>query len=178
MSLVCPSIDTQFICQFWARSGLGNMSKTIEYPAKCGVHAVIRFLYFWTSDEECCPQVLSAFMTILGRIGYCSCNKEAPEAFSMANVWSPTINRSLWFSSLSSYETVVGGQQFGAMSCKPAQLTELAESTGGWLLWRGYWKVGTTLRKMSTLARRLWREVAGRCGSMLKINYFWFSLRF
>ena len=71
---------------------------------------------------------------------------------------------SLWFSSLTSYETVVGGQYFDTMSCRPAQRRELAASTGGWLLCRGYWKVGTTLRKMSTSERRLCREVAGRCG--------------
>ena len=36
-------------CQFWACSEPVNMPKTIESPAKCGVHAVIRFLY---SEKE------------------------------------------------------------------------------------------------------------------------------
>ena len=68
MSLVCQSIVTHHTCQFWARSEPVNMLKTIESPAKCGVRAVIRFTYFRTSDEECCPQVLSFFRTMLGRI--------------------------------------------------------------------------------------------------------------
>ena len=45
MSLVCPSIATHSTCQFWAHSEPLNMPKTIESPAKCGVHAVIWFLY-------------------------------------------------------------------------------------------------------------------------------------
>ena len=68
MSLVCPSITTHRTCQLWARSESVNTPKTIESPAKCGVHTVIRLLYFRTSDEECCTQILSFFMTILGRI--------------------------------------------------------------------------------------------------------------
>ena len=44
MSLVCPSIATHRTCQFWARSESVNMPKTIV-PAKCGVRAVIRFIY-------------------------------------------------------------------------------------------------------------------------------------
>ena len=45
MSLVCPSIATHRIYHLWARSEPVNMPKTIETPAKCGVRAVIRFLY-------------------------------------------------------------------------------------------------------------------------------------
>ena len=67
-SLVCPSIATHRICQFWARSEPMNMPKTIASPVKYWVRAVIRFLYFRTSDVERCTQVLSFFMTILGRI--------------------------------------------------------------------------------------------------------------
>ena len=68
MSLVCQSIATHCTYQFWARSEPANTLKTIVSPAKCGVRAVIRFLYFRTSYEECCAQVLSFFITILGRI--------------------------------------------------------------------------------------------------------------
>ena len=45
MSLVCPSIATHRTCQFWAHSEPVNMPKTIESPTRCGVHAVILFLY-------------------------------------------------------------------------------------------------------------------------------------
>ena len=45
MSLVCSSIATHRTCQLRARSEPVNMPKTIESPAKCRVHAVIRFLY-------------------------------------------------------------------------------------------------------------------------------------
>ena len=115
MSLVCPSIGTNRTCQFWAHSEPVNMPKTIESPTKCGVRAVIRFLYFRTSDEECCPQVLPFFMTILGRIlqlqqrdswsvfdGKCLITRHHPPGFG-----------ALRFSSLSPCETVVGGQHFG-----------------------------------------------------------------
>ena len=67
MSLVCPSIATHSTYQFSVRSEPVNMLKTIATPAKCGVRTVIRFLYFRTSYEECCPQVLPFFMTILDR---------------------------------------------------------------------------------------------------------------
>ena len=120
--LVCPSVATHRTCQFCARSEPVNMPKTIESPAKCGVLAVIQFLYFGTSDVECCPQVLSFFITILGRIlqpqrrgswsvfnGKCLITHHHPPGIG-----------SLWFSSLSSYETVVGGLHFGTMSCRTA----------------------------------------------------------
>ena len=45
MFLVCPSITTHWMCQFWAHNDPINMSKTIESSTKCEVHAVIRFLY-------------------------------------------------------------------------------------------------------------------------------------
>ena len=48
MSLVCPSIATRRTCQFWARSEPVNLPKTIV-SGKCGVHAVIRFIY---SEKE------------------------------------------------------------------------------------------------------------------------------
>ena len=45
MCLVCASIATHRTFQLWARSEPVNMPKAIESPAKCGVRAVIRFLY-------------------------------------------------------------------------------------------------------------------------------------
>ena len=77
---------------------------------------------------------------------------------------------SLWLSSLSSYETVSRRTTFWHRQWAADQRRELTESTGGWLLWRGYSKVGTTLWKMSTSERRLCREVADRCSYMLKIE--------
>ena len=122
MSLVCPSIATHRTCQFWARSELVNMPKTIGSPTKCGELAVIRLLYFRTSDEECCSQVLSFFMTMLGRILQLqqrgSCN--VFDGNCLITHHHPPGLGSLWFSSLSSYETVVGGQHFGTMICRPA----------------------------------------------------------
>ena len=119
MSLVCPSIAIHRTCQSWAPSEPINMLKIIVTPAKCGVRAVIRFLY---SDEECCPQVLSFFITMLGRTlqlqqrgswsvfdGKCLITHHHPPGLG-----------SLWFSSLSSYETVVGGQYFGKVRCRAA----------------------------------------------------------
>ena len=45
MSLVCPSIASGRSCQFWACSEHVSMPRTIQSPAKCEVHAVIRFLH-------------------------------------------------------------------------------------------------------------------------------------
>ena len=164
LSLVCPSIATHHTCQFWARSEPINMPKTIishqMWSAYCNSIPLFR-----TSDEECCLQVLS-FMIIFGR----TLKLQQRGSWSVfdgkcliTHHHSPGLG-SQGFSSLSSYETVVGGQHFGTMSCRPVQCRELAESTGGWLLWWEYWKVGTTLWKMSTLEHRLCRAVAGRCG--------------
>ena len=82
-----------------------------------GIHATIST----HRDEECCPQVLSFFMTMLGRIlplqqrgswnvydGKCLITHHHPPALGF-----------LWFSSLSSYETVVVRQHSGTMSCRP-----------------------------------------------------------
>ena len=136
MSLVSTSIATHRICQFWAHSEPINM------------RAVIQFLY----SEQAMRNVVLRYCPSSWQYSaaYCSCNKEAPPGLD-----------SLWFSSLSSYETVIGGQlaQWAADQCR-----ELAESTGGWLLWWGYWKLGTMLWKMSMSEHRLCREVAGRWG--------------
>ena len=121
MSLVCPSIATHSTYQFWSRSEPVHMPKTMESPAKCGVRVVIRFLYFRTSDEECCPQVLSFFMTILGRILQLQ-QRGSWSVFDvkyLITLHHPPGLGSLWFSSLSSYKTVVEGRHFGTMNCRP-----------------------------------------------------------
>ena len=61
MCLVCPSITTHHTCQFSAPSEHVNMPKTIEFPTKCGSACCNSIPLFRTSDEECCPQVLSFF---------------------------------------------------------------------------------------------------------------------
>ena len=121
MSLVYPSIATYRTCYFWKRSEPVSMSKTIVscqmWSACCNSIPLFR-----TSDEEYCPQVLSFFMTMLGRMlqvqqrgswsvfyGKCLITHHHPPGLGP-----------MWFSSLSSYETVVGGQHFGTMSCRPA----------------------------------------------------------
>ena len=67
MSLVCPSIAMHRTCQFWARSESINMPKRIVFcqmwSACCNLIPLFR-----KSGEECCLQVLSFFMTVLGRI--------------------------------------------------------------------------------------------------------------
>ena len=57
----------------------------------------------------------------------------------------------------------IGTHTFWYRQWTANQHRELAESTGDWLLWWGYWKVCTTLWKMSMPEWRLCREVAGRC---------------
>ena len=88
MSLVCPSIATHLTCQFWARSEPINMPKTIESPAKCGVLAVIKFLYWEQATRNV---VLRYYPSWKCSAVYSSCNKEAPEAFSLGSVWSTII---------------------------------------------------------------------------------------
>ena len=174
ISLVCLSIATYSSCQFWAHNEPVNMPKTIQSPAKCGVCAVIQFLY----SEQAMKNVVPRYCPSLWQCSaaYCSLQQIGSWNVIDGKCWithyHPPGLGSLWFLSLSSYETVVvslssyetvvGGQHFGTMSCRPCR--ELAESTGGWLPGRWYWKVGTTPRKMSTSERRLCREVAGRCG--------------
>ena len=162
MSLVCPWIATHHTCQFWVRSEPVNMPRTIESPAKCGVSVVIPFLYSEQGTRS--PQVLFFFMTMLGHILQLQ-QKIFWSVFGgkclITHHHAPGLG-SLWFSSLSSYETVVGGQHLAQWAAD--QRRELLKAQTGCLLWRGYWKVGTTLRKMSTSERLLCREVAGGCG--------------
>ena len=91
ISLVCPSIATHHTCQFWARSEPINILKTIESPAKCGVCAVIQLLYSEKATRNVVLRYCPSSWQCLAE--HCSCNKAAPEAFSMGSVWSPTIIR-------------------------------------------------------------------------------------
>ena len=66
MSLVCPSIAIHRTCQFWAHSEPVNVPKTIERVSRQMWSACCNSIpLFGTSDEECCPKVLSFFMTML-----------------------------------------------------------------------------------------------------------------
>ena len=89
MSLVCPSIATHSTCEFWARSEPVNMPKIVESPAICGVCDVIRFHYSEKATRNVVLRYCPSSWQCLA--AHCSCNKEAPEAFSMGSVWSPTI---------------------------------------------------------------------------------------
>ena len=86
--LVYLSIVTHRTCQFWARSEPVNMTKTIESPTKWGVCAVIRFLY---SEQMTRNVVLRYCPSWQCSAAYCSCNKEAPEAFLVGSVWSSAL---------------------------------------------------------------------------------------
>ena len=123
MSLVCPLIATHHTCQFWARSEPINMLKTIESPAKCGVCAVISFLYSEQVTRNvvlrCCPsswQCSRHTLQLQQRGSWSVFNGKC----LITHHHLPGLG-SQWFSSLSSYETVVGGQHFSTTSCKPAQ---------------------------------------------------------
>ena len=131
---VYPSIATHRTCQFWSRSEPVNMPKTIESPTKCGVCVVIPFLY----SEQVTRNVVLRYCPSSWQCSavYCSCNREAPEAFLMDIVWSPTIIRldlapcdfHICPCMKQSYEDNILGQWAAD------QHTELAESKGGWLL--------------------------------------------
>ena len=122
MSLVCPSIATHRTWDFWARSDPINIPKRIVtrqmWSACCNSITLFRKSNIHlsrTSNEEFCPQVLFFFRTILGRI----------LQLQRRGSWSVFDGKCLITnhhpsSSLSSYETVVGGQHFGTMSCRPA----------------------------------------------------------
>ena len=157
MSLVCPSIATNRTCLFWARNEPVNMPKTIESLAKSGVYAVIRFLYSEKNDEECRPQVLTSFMAVFGRTlqlqqrgswsvfdGKCLISHHHPRG-----TWLPVI--------VISFRIWNGRRRTTFWHDELQTSVENWQSTGGWILWRGYWKVGTTLRKMSTSERWLYR---------------------
>ena len=143
--LVCPSITTRRTCQHWARSEPVNMPKTIESPAKCGVRAVIRFIYFGTSDEEFCPQILSFFMAILGRI----------LQLQQRGSWGVFVGKCLITHHLSRTWLSVIFIPFLVWNCRRRTIfwhNELQISVENWLkaqaagfYYEGYWKVCTTL---------------------------------
>ena len=94
---------------------------------------------FFYSEQATRNDVLRYYPSWQYSAAYCSCNKEAPEAFSMGSFWSPTIicpDLASCDFHLSSYETVVGRQLLAQWAAD--QRSELAESTGCWLLWRGH----------------------------------------
>ena len=92
ISLACQSIATHSTCQFWARSEPVNRPKTIESPAKCGVHALIRFLY-----SENRRGMLSSGIVLLhdyARPHTAAATKSLLESFFFfASIWSSSIIR-------------------------------------------------------------------------------------
>ena len=90
ISLVCPSIATQSTCEFWVRSEHVNLPKTIVsrqmWSACCNSIPLFRKKATRNVVLRYCPSWQCS-------AAHCSCNKEAPEAFSMGSVWSPTIIR-------------------------------------------------------------------------------------
>ena len=97
-SLVFPSIATHRTCQFWARSEPVNMSKTIESPAKCGVRAIIRFLYseqamrnvvlrYCPSSLQCSAAYAAATKRLLQRFRW----EVFDHSPSSARTWFPVI---------------------------------------------------------------------------------------
>ena len=156
------SIVTHRTCQFWSHSGPVIIPKPIlsrqMWNACCN-----KIPLFRKSDEEC-SQVLSLSMTVFSRKlqlqqrGSWSVFNEKclithhhpPRLGSCDFNFFPRMKRSSEGNILTQWAA--------------DQRRELTESTGGWLLWREYWKIVTTLQKMCTSERRLFREVAGRCG--------------
>ena len=94
MTLVCPSIATHRSCQFWTRSEPVKTPKTIETPVKCGVLAVIRFLYSEPATRNgvlrYCPSSWQC------SAAYCSCNKEAPNFFRKEVFDHPPLSARTW----------------------------------------------------------------------------------
>ena len=91
-------------CQFWACREPVNMPKTIKFPAKCGVGAVIWFIYLEQAMRNdvhrYCPSSWQC------SAAYCNCNKRGSwsvfdnyEVFdhppSSARTWLPVIFISL-----------------------------------------------------------------------------------
>ena len=113
MSLVWPPIATHHTYQFWVCSDPVNMPKTIESPAKCRVCVVICFFI-----KKKWRGMLSSGIVFLhdnARLHTAAATKRLLKRFRFCLDLG-----SLWFSSLSSYETVVGGQHLDTMSCRPA----------------------------------------------------------
>ena len=137
--LICPLIASHRTCQFWAPSEHVNMPKTIAFPAKCDIFAVIQFLYSEQTTRNVvirhCPsswQCLAA---------HCSCNKEASAAFSMGSVWSPPYSLDLApcdFHLFYHMKRCLGRQHFGTDSgCRPE------------------WRIGWRHRRLASMTRVL-----------------------
>ena len=145
-SLVCSSIATHRRCQFSARSEPVNIPKTIESPAKCGVRAVIRFLY----SEQATRNVVLSYCPSSWQCSaaYSSCNKEAPEAFSMVSVSHPPSSARTSLPVFFMSFHVWNGSRMTTF-----WHNELQTSVENWLKAQAvgfydevdYWKVGTTL---------------------------------
>ena len=87
---------------------------------------------FRTNDWECCPQALSSSMT-KPRSHNAAATKRLLQRFQWEIFDHPqssaqTLLRVI--SSLSSYETVLGGQHFGIMSSRLAERTDRAQAAG------------------------------------------------
>ena len=145
VSLVCQSITSHRTCQFWASSEHVNMPRTTESPAKCEVCVCNSISLFRTSNEECCLQALFFFMTVPGRTLQLQ-ERDSCGVFNGKCLITTILpgHGSLWFSSLSSYETVSRRTTFWQKQWAADQCRELAESTRGP---RGMWMQGSTYSK-------------------------------
>ena len=111
----------------------------------------------------------------------CSCDKEAPAAFSMGSVWSPTIQPrlcSLWFSLFPHMKWWIGGQHFGTEN-------ELQTSIVNWLKTQVTVFLEKAIGKLVPSYKKclLWsgnyveKELVG-IAKYWKTKHFWFSLWF
>ena len=158
-----PSIATHRTCQFWACTEPLNMPKTIESLAKCGVRAVIRFPYSEQTKRNVvlryCPSSYQC------SAAYRSCNKEAPEAFSMGSILSPTIIRPDLAPCVFHLITLWNG-------CRRTTFwhNELQTRLENWLKAQASGFYDESIGKFvpryqkSTPERRLCREITDRCG--------------
>ena len=117
MSLVCPSIAIHCTCQFWACSEPVNMPKTVVsrqiWSACC--NSIPLFQNKRRGMLSSCIVLLHDNTRLHTAAATYKCFRW--EAFDHPP--SSTRTCSLWFSSLSSHEMVVG-QHFGTVSYRPA----------------------------------------------------------
>ena len=162
MSVVCSSIATQRTCQFCALSEPVNMPKTIVSPAKCGVRAVIWFLY----SEKTTRNVVLRYCPSSWQCSaaHCSCNKERFrwEVFdhppSSAQTWLPVL--------LISFLIWNGGRKttFWHNELQTGGVENWLKAQTAGFYDEGIGELVPRFEKKSTTERRLCREVAGRCG--------------
>ena len=142
ISLVCLSIVTHHTCQFWVRSEPVNMPKTIESPTKCGLRAIIWFLY---SEKEWRGMLSSG--TVL-------------------------LHDSVWLHIPAATKRLLKRFRWEVFDHPPSSAwTSLPVFFISFLVWKhrrlaSMMRVldSTTLRKVYTSERQLCREVAGKCG--------------